>query len=173
MFSLSLNVAIYGERVTIILGLITLTSGMATFFSCRSFISLLGLLRIHSPADNKTYRSFNKYHAYYWWAFITVFVLHLMTALVHTSIPSASDPDAAIHRLILWFGVASFVSSLVVISSCRSIPGIIYFFTEKNSLSNRVYQKFFKYHSYYWWVFILAVAGHFAASFYHTGIWPV
>ena len=170
MFLLSIDVAIYGERVAIILGLITLTAGLTTFVTCRSFISSLKLLHIHSPADNKIYRSFNKYHAYYWWAFITFFVLHLLTALVHTSIPSAGDPDAAIHRLILWFGVASFASSLVVISSCRSIPGIIYFFTERNSLSNKVYRVFFKYHSYYWGVFILAVAGHFASSFYHAGI---
>ncbi len=80
MFQISGNVGLYGERLAVALGFVTLVSALATFSSCRSCLSFLGRFGLKSPIERRWYRSFYRYHGYYWWAFLFVLVLHLFVS---------------------------------------------------------------------------------------------
>jgi cytochrome b561 len=172
MFTISSGAALYGERLAVALGYITLISAMATFASCRSCLSFLGRFGLKSPVDKNWYRPFYKLHGYYWWIFLFALSLHLLTAMMHTALPTASDPDARIHWIILASAFFSLLLAAVVLSSCRSLAGLLSMFAEKGPMSNKSYLSFYRYHSYYWLAFIASVAGHFAAAYVHVGIWP-
>ena len=166
------NIAIYNERLTIILGLITLLFALAAFTSCRCYPSLLTRLRLKDPSESGWYQTFNKYHAYYWWMLWLVLVLHVITALMHTELPAFGESEASIHRYILGTGLISFVSILVLGFSCRSLVKIIDLFAGKSPLEARAYDAFYKYHPYYWLFFFLIITAHLAFSYAHVGIWP-
>jgi hypothetical protein len=164
--------SLYGERLAIALGFVTLMSAIATFATCRSCVSFLGRLGLKNLTDMKWYRPFYKYHGYFWWVFVMGLFLHLLTALMHTSIPTAGDPDAQIHWIILSLGLTSLVLVSSVLASCRSLAGLLNLFREKNLLSDKKYLPFYQFHSYYWLILIILIAAHFTSSYIHTGIWP-
>jgi hypothetical protein len=172
MSFISGNIGLNEERLAVALGFVTLASAMATLVTCRTCLSFLERLGLKSVTESKWYRGLNKYHGYYWWAFILALVLHLMSAVMHTALPKAGDPDAAIHWVILSFALGSLVMVGAVISSCRSMVGLITLFTEKGPLSGSKYNFFYRYHAYYWLFLILLIAGHFASSYMHIGFWP-
>ena len=35
-----------------------------------------------------------------------------------------------------------------------------------------IYKAFYELHAYYWWIFLVAVGGHFIAAAVHTNVWP-
>ena len=173
LFQIANQTAVINERIAISLGFITLALGLATFISCRSFISLLMRLGIKTPMRNAVFLSFYRYHTYYWWFFGVAALSHFMMATFHTGLPQPGDPDAGIHWLILALGMASAVSGLTLFSSCRAYPRLMSPAVPKLSFQSATYRMFFRYHSYYWWVFGLLVAAHFVASYLHAGIWPL
>jgi hypothetical protein len=163
----------YNERLAIVLGFATLLFALATFATCRTCLALLGRLGWHRPTENRAYKAFYRYHGYYWWGFWFVFLLHALVGLMHgLSVPSSIDPDAYLHVPILWLGVGSFGLAAVVLASCRSPVAVIDLFRTRPSLASRAYRLYYRYHSYYWILLWLAVAGHFAVGYYHSGIWP-
>lgn len=166
------NTALYGERLAVALGFITLVSGIATFISCRSFPGLLKFLHLPDLMNIKIFQPFYKYHAYYWWVFLLALFLHFVTALVHVALPAPGDPDALIHWVILAFGIIALVSLVMVLTSCRSFANFLGFFLGKNSLTINSYKNFYRYHSFFWWVLITTVAGHFGSSYVHIRLWP-
>lgn len=172
LYQVSAQTAIYSERVAIVLGFVTLVLVLALFVSCRTFVSLVTRLGAKDPSRLEVYRRFNKYHMYYWWFFGVSVLSHVMMATLHTGLPQAGDPDAAIHWTILILGLFGAFSSVVLFSSCRISPRLLAPTVPKLSFANRSYRSFFGYHSYYWWAFILFVAAHFAAGYLHAGIWP-
>jgi hypothetical protein len=170
---IAVSLGIYNERIAVSLGFAALAAGIATFASCRSFVSLLERSGRSSLIENRAYRSFYKYHAYYWWSFIIILLVHIMSSFMHTDlIPNAADPDALAHWLILWPAAGSFVFLLVQLTSCRSFAGLVDFFTGKPLLRWRVYYNFYRFHSYYWWLFVAAVVGHITFAAIHTSFWP-
>ncbi len=168
----NVGVALYGERLAVALGFATLVSAVVTFISCRSCISFLGHLGLKNITDTKWYRIFYKYHGYAWPVFLFFLILHLLTALMHTAIPTARDPDATIHWFILSFAFGSFLSVGMALFSCRSLVSTIGLFTGKNLISNKKYKSFYRYHSFYWMILITAIIGHFISSYLHIGFWP-
>jgi hypothetical protein len=164
--------SLYGERLVIVLGFVTLLSGIATFASCRSCLSFLSRFGLKNPMEKRWYQSFYKYHGYYWWIFLMGLFLHFLTAIMHTSIPSASDPDGQIHWIILSLGFSSALIVGGVLASCRSLSALLNLFREKDVMSNKKYLSFYRFHSYYWLILVILTAGHFASSYFHTGIWP-
>lgn len=172
MFQISSDVGIYGERLAVALGFVTLASALATFASCRSCLSILSRFGLKNPTEIRWYRLFYRYHGYYWWIFLFALVLHLITALMHTAIPTAGDPDVQIHWIILSFAFSSLALVGAVLSSCRSLVGLLSLFTEKGPLSSNRYKSFYRYHSHYWMLLVLSVAVHVTGAGIHTGIWP-
>ena len=173
MHQISGNIGIYGERLAVLLGFATLISVATVFISCRSFVRFQKRVFSKNLLNNKTYKSFYKYHSYYWGVFYVIIFLHILTALIHTEIPAPNDPDAGIHWIILAsaFGSLIFLGA-VVFSSCRSFAGMLSFFKGSDSLTIKAYNNFYHSHSYYWWIFIVVVLGHMVSAYIHTGIWP-
>jgi hypothetical protein len=172
LFLLSGYIGVYNERLAIILGLITLACALAIFVSCRSCFSLFNRFGLKSIIGNRAYHTFYRYHWYYWWAFLFVFVLHAITGVMHSGLSSANDPDAFLHKYILWLGLAGFVAILVVIFSCRSLVSLADMFRDKPGLTNNGYRIFYGRHAFYWILFFLLTAAHFAVGYIHAGIWP-
>lgn len=171
-FQISAQAAVYNERIAISLGFVTLALALAIFISCRSFVTLLMRFGLKNPTKNKAYQSFYRYHTYYWWFFGVSVVSHIMMATLHTGLPQAGDPDAGIHWIILILGLMSALSGLALFASCRAYSRLLTPAIPKLSFTGRTYKSFFSYHSYYWLVFALLVAGHFVVSYLHAGIWP-
>ena len=164
---------IINERIAIILGVVTLTLGIAAFASCKTCFSIFRRFGWGNPLDNKGYRLFFRYHSYYWWAFGIVLISHIFIAFVHTGLPQAGDPGAWIHWVILSLGLVTALSAGVQFFSCRICFKFLSRQKSSDFFNNRTLQPFFKFHSYYWIIFFLLAFVHFAAGYYHAGIWPV
>jgi cytochrome b561 len=172
-FQIGVDLGVYYEQIAVSLGFATLLAALATFFSCRTFITLASRLTRTSLLENKAFQSFYKYHGYYWWLFLTILVVHAMSASIHTELlPKADDPDALAHWIIIGFAFGTLVALSVQFASCRSCASLIDFFSQQSPLKSRVYKVFYKFHAYYWWIFLAAVAGHVIAASVHTHIWP-
>jgi len=163
---------LYGERLAVTLGFITLGLALATFASCRSCLVFLGRFGMKAPLETRGYRVFYRFHGYYWSLFVFALVLHFMTVLMHTGFPAAGDPNGPAHWLILSLGLGSLALAGTVLASCRSLVGLVKLFAEKGPLSSSAYRVFHRYHSYYWIALVLLIAGHFVSAYSHTGFWP-
>jgi cytochrome b561 len=172
LFQISGQATVLSERIAIILGFITLGSAMATFASCRTFVSLLLRLGAGNPIHNKVYQSFNRYHGYYWWAFGVSVLTHIMMAIFHTGLPQAGDPDAGTHWIILILGMTTAIMGIVLFFSCRITPKLLAPLKSKSSRIDKIHRSFLRFHPYFWWVFVLLAAAHFAAAYLHAGLWP-
>jgi len=172
-FQIAGDIGLYAERLAVSLGFVTFLAGVATFTSCRSFVSLLNRTGHRGLVENKAFRGFYKYHSYYWWAFSTVLVVHMLASVMHTGIiPVPGDPDAQAHLRTLWSALAVFVLFGVQFVSCRTFTGLVDLVSQKPPLTWRIYRGFYRYHSYYWWAFLAAVIGHITFSSLHTHFWP-
>lgn len=172
-FQVAGDLGIYYERIAVTLGFVTLIASIATFASCRSFISLMSRFTHNSLLENRAYKSFYKYHSYYWWSFLIILVIHVMSATIHTELlPGPDAPDALEHWFILGFAFGTLVSISVQFSSCRSFVSLVNFFTQNNPGKFRAYNGFYRFHAYYWWIFLSVVAGHIIAAAVHTNFWP-
>ena len=67
-------------------------------------------------------------------------------------------------RLIFILGIINLVSILLILSTCRCIPGLK---IAGKLMQYPAYKRFFKYHCYIWWVFWPSVIVHaiFAIAF--------
>jgi hypothetical protein len=164
--------AVPTERAAIVLGLITLVLSLMVFASCRSCVSWLGRIGLTNLVQNRIYRTFYRYHAYYWWLLGISLLSHLMMAVIHTGWPQADDPDAGLQWASLAVGFVNLGLVLTLFSSCRISPRLIEMAKPDLSVANRGFRRFFQHHSYYWGILLLVVAGHIAAGYLHAGIWP-
>lgn len=70
-------------------------------------------------------------------------------------------------RLIFILGIINLLSGALILLSCRCIPGLK---ISGNLMKNAVYQKFFRYHCYIWWVFWPSVLIHVVLALALIGI---
>jgi hypothetical protein len=68
-------------------------------------------------------------------------------------------------RLVFILGITNLVTGGLVLLSCRCIPGSK---VTGNLMKYQAYKRFYRYHCYIWWVFLISVAVHavFAIGFY-------
>jgi cytochrome b561 len=166
------SVGLYAERLTVALGFVTLFFALATFASCRSCLSFLSYIGVKDLTNQWWFKPFYNLHGYYWYGFLILLTIHLLAAVMHTAVPNLADPDGLIHLIILSFGIVSLVFTGTVLSSCRSLVGLITLFSEKSPLNNLGYRSFYRTHSLLWGILFLAIAGHFASGYFHVGFWP-
>lgn len=152
--------------VILSLGLTSAVLALVTIASCRSFVPVLNFLLRRSPMNIPGYRTFYKFHAYYWWVLGIAILAHAMVAVSHT----ANDPDASTPQIIPVLGLLSAVSALAVFSSCRIFPRLLTSSTAKRPFSNKAYQSFYKYHSYLWLGFGVLVVVHITLGIIHAGL---
>jgi cytochrome b561 len=169
---LAVSLVVYNERLAAVLGLITLISALAVFFSCRTCLSVLTKIGLKRFVSGKGYRTFLKYHTYYWWFFWLIFVIHLLAAIMHLGFKNTSDPDAYLHVYSVIFGAAGLVALVVVSFSCRAIFGLTRLFSDRKPTDFKSIAGVYKYHAYYWLIFFLVIAVHFLVGFLHSGLWP-
>jgi len=71
------------------------------------------------------------------------------------------DPALGV-KLVNLFGITNIITMLAVLLSCRCLSGA--------KVAERLwryswYQKFYRFHCYYWWLFILSVLLHTTLAF--------
>jgi hypothetical protein len=172
LFAAADSSALNNERLAIVLGFLTLLSGLAAFLSCRTCLGWLSRLGIKDFTHNRIYAPFYKLHLYYWWSFGVLVVAHLMVAVVHTGLPQAGDPDAPVHWWILGLGLFSAMSAIGVFFSCRIMPRLVTMARSSDPFNSHSYRTFFRGHSFYWISLGLLAAAHFLVAFSHIGVWP-
>jgi hypothetical protein len=92
---------------------------------------------------------------------------------MHATYSIPGDEDAYVHWRVLWSGLGGLVLlGGFVLTTCRSFSHALDFVANKSSLQNKGYRSFYRYHSYYWWAFVLLAIGHFILGYIHAGIWP-
>lgn len=173
MFSLPLAVSlsVYNERLAVTLGIITLLSALTVFFSCRTGVKILHKIGLKKMVAGQSYQTFLKYHTYYWWTFWLVFVIHLLTAIMHLGFNTTGDPDAYLHKYSVIFGVSALLAILAVGFSCRGIANLVRLFSERKPTEFKLIGAVYKYHAYYWVIFFVLIASHFTAGYLHSGWW--
>ncbi len=171
-FQASDMTAVYNERIAIVLGFLTLISGLAVFISCRTCVAWLKHLGMKDPSTTRGYSVFYRFHLYYWWAFGMLLIVHLIMAILHTGLPQAGDSDANVHWIILGIGLFSAMAAVAVFSSCRVLPRLITVATSRNPFQSISFRAFFQNHAYFWVPLVLLAGVHIAFGFQHAGIWP-
>jgi hypothetical protein len=171
LLQISIDVGVYNERLSIVLGFITLLLTLATLFSCRSFIFFLRHIGIKNPERNRFYAAFFKYHSLYWYGLVFILVLHPLAGIMHIVFTDSTDPDAYLHTWVLAAGAAAFAVILIILVSCRSLVAFLAFITGKNPLAGKYFAAFYRLHSYFWSILIILIVLHFTFSYLHTGIW--
>lgn len=171
IYHLSISLAVYNERLAIILGFLSLALTLATFFSCRSFVAFVNFLGVKNPNKNRIYNSFFKHHSIYWWGLLLVLTLHLLVAVMHISFNDPTEADAYLHPYILLAGAVALIVVLVIYTSCRSFSGLLNLINGKSPLSGKVFASLYRLHNLYWIVLLAIVAIHFTLVYLHTGIW--
>lgn len=78
--------------------------------------------------------------------------------------------EVYLERVALALGWSSAVFALATVISCRSFVTLTNFLIRKNPMKIGAYQSFYKYHSYYWWVFGVSIVAHITTAVSHTGL---
>ena len=60
-------------------------------------------------------------------------------------------------KLSYILGIVNLVTMAMVVLSCRCIMGVDFV---NRMQKNSIFQKFYRYHCYYWWLFFLSVLFH-------------
>jgi cytochrome b561 len=169
---IAVSLIVYNERLTVLLGLVTLILALAVFLSCRTGLSILNKTGLKKLTSSKGYQTFLKYHTYYWWSFWLVFVIHLLAAIMHLGFKNTDDPDAYLHIYSVIFGAAAAAALLIISVSCRGISGFVRLFSERKVNDIKSLSRLFKFHAYYWLIFLVVIAVHFLIGFIYNGFWP-
>jgi hypothetical protein len=165
------DLGLYGERLTVALGFVTLALFVGMGLTCRSFVSLSNKVGLGWLTGSKLYRATSRYHSFFWYGFFVVLFLHMLTGFMHTEIPQAGDPDAGIHLLILIFAGVVFFSVGLTFSNCRTCAGILGVFRGEG-LFKGAYGRLYRFHPYFWILLLIGLIGHLTVSYIHVGFWP-
>jgi hypothetical protein len=165
------DAGLFWERLAVVLGFTNLALFIGMGITCRSFLNIARNLRITRFTSSRPYQALFKYHSFFWYGFFVVLFLHIILAILHTEIPKAGDPDAAIHWAILGFAGSVLVSTALTFSGCRTFSGILQGF-RGDKLYKGFYGHYFKLHAYFWVILLAALAGHLVTAYPHIGFWP-
>jgi len=172
LLSIPADTALYGEKLSIVLGFITAIAALATFTTCRNFIALVMKFGFMNPLQVRWYNKFYQSHGYYWPILWITLVLHIITALMHSKWPQAGAPDSVEHLNIFIAGLVSFVAMIVLGLSCRAFGVFVNTFTGQIPLEIRLFAEFYRHHGLYWFIFLTTFTVHFVFAYLHVGFWP-
>lgn len=74
------------------------------------------------------------------------------------------------ERLAILLGVITLACALATFASCRSCVSLFNHIGLKNLTQIKGYQSFYKYHTYYWWVFGVVLLSHIMMATVHSGL---
>jgi hypothetical protein len=74
------------------------------------------------------------------------------------------------ERIAIILGLITLALALTVLASCRICLSGLKRIGLGRALESQAYQGFYRFHSYYWWLFGVFLVGHLAQAFIHTGL---
>jgi hypothetical protein len=161
------------ERITVLLGFLTLTSALAVVASCRTIPALFKKIAKKDLLTNEGYQSFYFLHGFFWQAFFLLLAVHLVLGLTHLSMLTMGAEEIRTHLTILGFGALTALSYGGMLASCRITHDFFTKSFEPKSLKDRVYRVFYGLHDYYWLIVLTLVVTHFIFAHADAGWWPV
>ena len=82
----------------------------------------------------------------------------------------ASGVGLYAERLAVALGFVTLFGAVATFGTCRSCLSFLGHFGLKNLTEKRWYRPIYKYHGYYWWVFLFGLTLHFLTTIMHTAI---
>jgi cytochrome b561 len=159
---------IYIHWLILLLGIGILISGISVITTSRSFAGFFHLLKDNGSLKTRIYSAYFRFHSYYWYAFGMFLVLHLLVTIYHLGLPSPDKPYYLAQQISFYTAITNLVLSGIVFTSCKSFPSFVMFFTSRNPLSGRVFARFYKFHSIFWWLFAVSLITHIVAGIIHA-----
>ncbi len=74
------------------------------------------------------------------------------------------------ERLAVVLGFVTLAAAVATFASCRTCLSFLARFGLKIRVEAGWYRPFYKYHGYYWWIFLFALTLHFLGAIMHTAI---
>lgn len=90
----------------------------------------------------------------------------MIAFLIH---PVAVSLSVYNERLAVVLGIMTLISALALFLSCRVCLRILPKIGCQNLIASRGFQRFLKYHTYYWWTFWLIFGIHLMSAIMHLG----
>jgi hypothetical protein len=159
---------IYVHWLILALGIGILVTGIAVITTCRSVAGFFHLINDKDSLGARAYRVYFRFHSYYWVAFGTFFISHLMVTVVHVGLPSAGEPYSLAHQLVFYTAITNFLLTLIVFTSCKSFLNLVGIFSSRNLLSANGFKKFYRFHSIFWWLLCVSFIVHISAGIVHA-----
>lgn len=162
---------LYGEQLAVVFGFITFGLFVSMALTCRYFPPLADRARIGFLTRTRAYQAAYRWHSLLWFAFAWFLLVHVALGILHTEWPNPADSDFVQHLWILIFAVLVFISVILVFSNCRSFSSTLSFFRGSNVIAG-LYGRYYRIHSFFWVLLLVALAGHLIAGYLHIGFWP-
>jgi hypothetical protein len=159
---------IYVHWLILALGIGILVFGIAVITTCRSVAGYFHLLQDQDSLKMRVYKTYFRFHSYYWVAFGLFLTFHLMVTVVHVGIPSAGEPYFLAHQLVFYTAITNFLLTLIVFTSCKSFLNFVGIFSSRNLLSANGFKKFYRFHSIFWWLLCVSFIVHISAGIAHA-----
>ncbi len=71
-------------------------------------------------------------------------------------------------QIIFILGITNLVGALLVVLTCRCIPALS--IVRGKLMQHKAYQRFYRYHCYYWWLFWASVVAHAIFAIQRVGV---
>ena len=165
------DIGLYGERLAVALGFGLLAAFIGMGLTCRTFMSFATRIGLGNLIRSRPYQAMYKRHSIFWYGVEGFLVLHVLTGIMHTTLPRAGDADAGFHAIILIFAGCTVVSLGLTFTNCRAFASILRIFKGDRTFSGS-YKPYYGFHAYFWILLLAALAGHLVASYLHIGLWP-
>ena len=82
----------------------------------------------------------------------------------------AAGAEVSNERVAIVPGFITLLFAAATFISCRTFINLLARVGVKNIQQNGFFHYFYKYHSYYWWAFGVAVLTHLTVALLHTGL---
>ncbi len=74
------------------------------------------------------------------------------------------------ERIAIILGLTTVALVLMTFTSCRTCVSILNRIGLHKLTANRIYQTFYRYHGYYWWLLGISLLSHLMMAVIHTGL---
>jgi hypothetical protein len=159
---------IYLHWLIVSLGVGILLSGIAVITTCRNFAGFFHLLQGKDSFKTRLYKTYFKFHSYYWVAFFLLLVLHLLVTIPHIGLPSPGEPFKLAHWVAFYSSIVNFLLVLAVFTSCRSFLSLYDLFGAKNPLDGNFFKRFYNFHAILWLLLMASVITHIISGIIHA-----
>ena len=91
-----------------------------------------------------------------------------MVTTVHVGFPAAGEDFHQAHVLAFITSLTNIVLLLVVLTSCRTVNGLITLVFSRNPQDSALFRGFYRFHAVYWWLLGGSLVTHIVAGLVHA-----